>query len=92
LKLHEQNRYKGGVIARRNNPKCYSKQKQKEIHQCRKTSFSRKHLSLESSYDLLGISKNLKNLLKIGTSGAITRITPNKSFSVTECCSKMGAR
>jgi len=72
LKLHEQNRYKGGVQASRNNPKCYSKLNKKEIQPCRKMSFSRKTLSLESSYTSLGISENLKNLLKIGTSGDIT--------------------
>jgi len=69
LKLHEQNRYKGGVKASRNNPKCYSKQK--EIQSDKKLSFLRKALSLETAYTSLGISKNLKNLPKIVTSGDI---------------------
>jgi len=71
LKLFEQNDYKGGVKASRNNPKCYSKQNQKEIQSGKKTSFLRKHLSLESSYDLLGISKNLIRLLKVWASGDV---------------------
>jgi len=71
LKLHEQNCYKGGVKASRNNPKCYSKQNQKEIQSDRKLSFSRKHLSLETEYTSLGISENLQNLLKIGASGDV---------------------
>jgi len=71
LKLHEQNHCKGGVKASRNNPKCYSKQNQKEIQSGKKTSFSHKHLSLESSYNSLGMSENLINLLKVGTSGDI---------------------
>ena len=62
-------RIKGGVKASRNNPKCYRKQNQKEIQSGKKTSFLRKHLSLESSYDLLSISKNLISLLKVWTSG-----------------------
>jgi len=72
LKLHIQNRYKGGVKASRNNPNCYSKQNQKEIQSGKKLSFSRKHLSLESAYSSLGISENPINLLKIGTSGEIS--------------------
>ena len=52
---------KGGVKASRNNPKCYSKQNQKEIQSDKKLSFSRKHLSLETAYTSLGISENLKN-------------------------------
>jgi len=77
LKLHEQNRYKGGVKASRNNPKCYSKQDQKEtwiekIKSANKLSFLRKHLSLESSYNSVGISENLINLLKVGASGDIS--------------------
>ena len=71
MKLFEQNDYKGGVKAGRNDPKCYSKQNQKEIQSGKKTSFLRKHLSLESSYDLLGILKNLISLLKVLTSGDI---------------------
>jgi len=63
---------KGGVKASRNNPKYYSKQNQKEPQSDKKTSFSRKHLSLESAHNSLGISQNLINLLKIGTSGDIT--------------------
>ena len=63
---------KGGVKASRNNPKCYSKKNQKEIQSCRKLSFSQKHLSLESSYNSLGISENLENLLTIRTSGDIS--------------------
>jgi len=66
------NKINGGVKASRNNPKCYSKQKQKEIQSVRNLSFLRKHLSLESAYVSLGISKHLKNLLKIGTSGDIS--------------------
>ena len=77
MKLHEQNCYKGGVKASRNIPKCYSKQNQKEmlmenIQSAIKLSFSRKHLSLETSYISLGISENLKNLLKIWTSGDVS--------------------
>ena len=72
MKLHAQNHYKGGVKASRNNPKGYSKQNQKEIQSIRKLSFSRKHLSLESSYNSLGISENLINLLKVGASGDVT--------------------
>ena len=77
MKLYKQNRYKGGVKANRNNPKCYSKQNLKEIlvekiQSGRKLSFSRKPLSLDSPYNRLGISINLKNLLKIGTSGDIS--------------------
>jgi len=74
LKLFEQNGYKGGVKASRNNLKCYSKQNQKEIQSGKKTSFLRKHLSSESSYDLVGISKNLINSLKVGASGDIASI------------------
>ena len=70
MKLHEQNSHIGGVKASRNNPKCYSKQK--EIQSDRKLSFSRKALSLESMYSSLGISENPINLLKIGTSGDIS--------------------
>ena len=67
-------RIKGGVKASRNNPKCYRKQNQKEIQSGKKTSFLRKHLSLESSYDLLGILKNLISLLKVLTSGDISKV------------------
>ena len=72
MKLFEQNGYKGGVIASRNNPKCYSKQNQKEIQSDNKLPFSGKHLSLETAHTLSGILKNLQNLLKIGTSGEIS--------------------
>ena len=70
---------KGGVKASRNNPKCYIKPNQKErliekIQSARKLSFSRKHLYLETTYPSLGISENLKNLLKIGTSGDISTV------------------
>ena len=63
-------------MASRTNPNCYSKQDQKEtwiekIQSANKLSFLRKHLSLEIAYISLGISKNLQNLLKIGTSGDI---------------------
>jgi hypothetical protein len=61
---------KGGEKASRNNLKCYSKQK--ETRSDEKLFFSRKHLSLETAYISLGISENLKNLLKIGTSGVIS--------------------
>jgi len=66
----------GGEKASRNNPKCYSKQNQKEtslknIQSSRNLPFSRKHLSLENTYSLSGISDNLKNLLKIRTSGDV---------------------
>ena len=85
MKLHIQNRYKGGVKASRNNPKCYRnnpkcyrnnpkcyrKQNQKEIQSSKKKSFLRKHLSLESPYDSFGISENLINSLKVGASGDI---------------------
>jgi len=77
LKLHIQNRYKGGEIASRNNPKCYSKKNQKEITIDRKLSFSRKHLSLETAYSSLGILKNPINLLKIGTSGDVSSNSEN---------------
>lgn len=76
----------GGVKASRNNPKCYSKQNQKEIQSSRKMSFSRKNLSLETAYISLGISENLKILLKIWTSGDISSLEVNNylvtSFSV----------
>ena len=65
---------KGGEKASRNNPKSYSKQNQKEIQSDKKLSFSRKHLSLESVYSLLGISENPINLLNIGTSGDISTV------------------
>ena len=79
MKLYEQNCYKGGVKASRNNPKCYSNQDQKEtwiekIQSVNELSFSRKHLSLESSYNSLGISENLINLLKVGASGDVATI------------------
>ena len=70
MKLHGKNSYKGGVKASRNNPKGYSTQK--EIQSEKKLSFSRKHLSFETAYTSLGILKNLKNLLKIWTSGDIS--------------------
>ena len=62
-------------MASRNNSKCYSKQNQKErflenIQSAGKISFTRKHSSLETAYPSLGISENLINLSKIGTSGA----------------------
>jgi hypothetical protein len=79
LKLHEQNHYKGGVKASRNNPKGYSKQNQKEIQADKKPSFSRKHLSLDNSYQSLGISKNLKNLLEIGASGDGSTLSINRA-------------
>ena len=77
MKLHEQNRYKGGIKASRNNPKSYSKQSQKERliikpQSAREMSFSRKDLSLETVHISLGISEKLKNLLKIVTSGDIS--------------------
>ena len=62
----------GGEKASRNNPECYSKRNLKEIRSIRKESFSRKHLSSKVAYSLIGILKNLKNLLKIGTSGDIS--------------------
>ena len=74
MKLHIQNRYKGGVKASRNNPKCYIKQNRKEMQSCIKLSFSRKHLSLESVYNSLGISEYPINFLKIGTSGDVSTI------------------
>ena len=64
-------RIKGGEKASRNNSKCYSKQNQKEIQSSRKLSFSRKHLSLERSYDLVGISNNLITSLKVWASGDV---------------------
>jgi hypothetical protein len=70
LKLRQQNSYNRGEKANRNNPKCYSKQK--EIQSGKKTFFSREHLSLESSYDLFGISEKTVNLLKVGTSADIS--------------------
>lgn len=77
MNLQNQNRYEGGVIASRNNPKCYSKQNQKEklidpIQSAKKFSFLQKHLSSVSVYTSMGISKNPINLLKIGTSGDIS--------------------
>lgn len=69
MKFDGQNRYKGGVIASRNNPKCY--RRQEEIRINNKLSFLRKSLSLKAAYFLSGISKNVKNLLIIGTSGDI---------------------
>jgi len=88
LKLHEQNRYKGGVKASRNNPKCYSKQNQKEIQSGKKTSFSQKHLSLEKSYHSLGISQNPINLLKVGTSGDISSVRRINLFQSPRVASK----
>ena len=64
------NKKTGGVKASRNNPKCYSKQK--EIQSVGDLSFPEKPLSLENAHSSLGISENLKNLLKIRTSGDIT--------------------
>ena len=78
-------RIKGGVKAGRNNPKCYGKQNQKEIQSGKKTSFLRKHLSLESSYDLLGISRDIISLLKDWTSGDVSMggtILMNVSFGL----------
>ncbi len=69
---------KGVEKASRNNPKCYSKQNQKEIQSGKKASFSRKHLSLESSYESVGISENPINLVKVGDSGDIS-ITSEKT-------------
>jgi len=71
------NKKTGGEKASRNNSKCYNKQNQKEkmmetAQSARKLSFSGKHLSLETTYISLGISKNLINLLKIGTSGDVS--------------------
>ena len=80
MKLHIQNRYKGGVKASRNNPKCYSKQNPKEMQSCKKMSFSRKHLSLESAYSSLGISENLINLLKVGASGDFATVNSNSFY------------
>jgi len=82
LKLFEQNRYKGGVKASRNNPKCYRKQNQKERlkikpQSARELSFSRKALSLETAYISFGISENIKNLLRIGTSGDVATVLLN---------------
>ena len=74
LKLHKQNRYKGGEKASRNNPKCYNKQNQKEKQSTRKTSFLRKHLSLETVHTSLGISVNPLNLLRIWTSQEIQSV------------------
>ena len=71
MKLHAQNPYKGGEKASRNNPKCYSKQNQKEIQSWRQMSFSEKTLSLESAYLSVGILKNLINLLIIWSSGDV---------------------
>ena len=70
------NKINGGAKASRNNPKCYSKQNQKErlideIQSARNLSFSRKHLSIETVYTSLGISENLKNPLNVMTSGDI---------------------
>ncbi len=67
------NKKTGGVKASRNNPKCYSKQK--EIQSDRKLSFLRKHLSLENAYISLGISETLINRLGIGTPGDITTLS-----------------
>ncbi len=65
-------RIKGGEKASRNNSKCYSNQKLKEIQSVRNLSFSRKHLSLETAYTKSGISENLKNLLNVRTSGDVS--------------------
>ena len=61
---------KGGEKASRNNPKNYNRQK--EIVVSKKIRLLGKHLSLEISYTSVGILENLKNLLKIGTSGDIS--------------------
>jgi hypothetical protein len=42
--------------------------------------FSRKHLSLETTFTSSAISLNLKNLLKIGTSGDISSMA-----EITSC-------
>ena len=62
-------RIRGGEKASRNNPKRYSKQNQKEIQSDKRNFFPQKHLSLEHSYNSLGISEYLENLLKIRASG-----------------------
>jgi hypothetical protein len=72
----------GGEKASRNKPKSYSKQRKKEAQQCRRTSFLRKHLSSETVYTQIGISENLKNLLKIWTSGDISTFVGFKSPKV----------
>ena len=74
---HIQTHHKGGVMARRDNPKCYDKKNQKKgltakNQSYRNMPFSQKPLSLENTYTLIGISVNRINLLKIGTSGDIS--------------------
>ncbi len=80
------NKINGGVKASRNNSKCYSNQKLKEIQSVRYLSFSRKHLSLENAYTPMGISGNLINLLNVGTSGDVStmgNISANVSLAFT---------
>lgn len=61
----------GDEKASRNNLKCYNKQK--ELGANKKKSFLEKSLSLKLSYPLIGILKNIKSQLIIGTMGDITR-------------------
>ena len=73
------NQQQGGEKARREFPKCPSKNNEKkgnsEKSQLDRKPFSwRKHLSLGSVFILQGISEKLKNRLKIGTSGDIPSI------------------
>ena len=75
----------GGETASRNNSKCYIKQNQKETQSSRKMSFSRKALSLETAYTSSGISENLENLLKIGTSGGIQFSVFPKFYATIAC-------
>ena len=82
MKIFNQDHYKGGEKASRNNPNCYSKQNQKEIQPEKKLTFSRKNLSLETAYTSLGLSENLKNLLKIGTSGDVSSKGENSNLQL----------
>ena len=75
----------GGVKASRNNPNCYSKQK--EIQSIGDLSFPAKPLSLENAHSSLGISENLKNSLKIRTSGDISTVERDQ---ISEAVDKVG--
>ena len=76
---HPNNQHQGGEKARREFPKCPSKNNEKkgnsEKSQLDRKPFSwRKHLSLGTIHVLQGISEILKSRLKIGTTGDISTL------------------
>jgi len=77
LTISPQKRYKGGEKASRECPSCHSKKilkdEMSEKSQLDRKPLSwRKHLSSGIAFILQGISKILKNLLKVWTTGDIT--------------------